>query len=380
MAKQITEKENYLMLLRGEQPYWVPNFTFGPMPGMPHPAATTGFPLQFLNANRKPGGGKDIWGVNYVGSDSTSGALIPEPNNFILTDIRKWRDVIKAIDLSEIDFEQQVKNGFDELYKIGVNREDTCIELGLHFGYFQTLVSFMGFENALCAMYEEPEEVKALLSYLCDFYTTIVEKTIDLIKPDIYALCDDVATKRSPFMSPEMYRELILPFHDREAKYARDRGLPIGMHCCGQCMDLIDDWVSIGVVTWNPAQTTNDLKAVKAKYGNKLVITGGFDTEGRLVEPDCTEEEVRQAVRDVIDALAPGGGYCFCGGFVAAVGDDVTARKNQIIMDEVYKYGSTFYGYDVSIRKGFPDGKGYTGGGFLTPGVVKEEPKEPVTV
>jgi len=145
-------------------------------------------------------------------------------------------------------------------------------------------------------------------------------------------------------------------------------------------MDLIDDWVSIGVVTWNPAQTTNDLKAVKAKYGNKLVITGGFDTEGRLVEPDCTEEEVRQAVRDVIDALAPGGGYCFCGGFVAAVGDDVTARKNQIIMDEVYKYGSTFYGYDVSIRKGFPDGKGYTGGGFLTPGVVKEEPKEPVTV
>ena len=35
MARKITEKENYLMTLRGEQPYWVPSYTFGPMPGMP---------------------------------------------------------------------------------------------------------------------------------------------------------------------------------------------------------------------------------------------------------------------------------------------------------------------------------------------------------
>ena len=378
MAKQITEKENFLMLLRGEQPYWVPYYSFGAMPGMTHPAPVVGFSFPFMSGNRKAGGGKDIWGVNWVGSDSTAGALIPEPNNFILDDIRKWPDVIKAINLDEIDLEQQVKQGFEELYAIGVNREDSCIELNLHFGYFQTLVSFMGFENALCAMYEEPEEVKALLTYLCDWYTTLLERTIDLIKPDIYGLCDDVATERAPFMSPEMYREMILPFHDREAKFARDRGLPIGMHCCGQCMDIIDDWVNIGVVVWNPAQVSNDLKAVKAKYGNKLVIAGGYDRSGRLLEPDCTEEEIRESVRKTINGLAEGGGYCFCGTFLGPTGDKITAWKNEIVRDEVYKYGTTFYGYDASVRKGFSMGTGYK---FpAPPAAAKTEEKEAVTV
>jgi len=379
MAKQITEKENYLMTLRGEQPYWVPSYSFGPMPGMTTPCTSVLFQPPFLSAHRKAGGGKDVWGVNWVGSDSTSGALLPEPGNFILEDITKWRDVVKALDLSEIDFEQQVKQGFDELYAMGVNREDSCIELNLHAGYFQDLVALMGFENALLAMYEEPEEVKALLTYMCDWYTTILEKTIDLVKPDVLGLADDVATARAPFMSAQMYRELILPFHDREAKFARDRGLPITMHCCGQCMDLIDDWVSIGVVQWNPAQTSNDLKAVKAKYGNKLVLAGGFTINDRLLDPDCPEEEIRQAVRDTIDAWAPGGGYCFVGGFLAARGDTVTARKNEIVRDEAFKYGSTFYGYDASIRKGFSDGKGYTGATFMTANMAANT-KEPATV
>ncbi|MCI6795041.1 MAG: veratrol--corrinoid protein metyltransferase, partial [Lachnospiraceae bacterium] len=47
-------------------------------------------------------------------------------------------------------------------------REDSAIEYNMHSGYFQDLVGFMGFENALCAMYEEPEEVEALMNYICD--------------------------------------------------------------------------------------------------------------------------------------------------------------------------------------------------------------------
>ena len=30
---KMTEKENYLMTLRGEQPEWVTVYSFGPMPG-----------------------------------------------------------------------------------------------------------------------------------------------------------------------------------------------------------------------------------------------------------------------------------------------------------------------------------------------------------
>ena len=53
-------------------------------------------------------------------------------------------------------------------------------------------------------MYEEPEEVKALVEYLSDFYLGIAEKVIDLYRPDMINLVDDIATVTNPFFSLEM--------------------------------------------------------------------------------------------------------------------------------------------------------------------------------
>lgn len=353
MKAKITEKENYLMLLRGEQPYWIPQYTFGPMPGAARPCTSILFQLPFIGDFRKHGGGKDVWGVNYVGSDSTMQALLPEPGNFILDDITHWHDVIKAPDLSDIDWEGQVKKGLDELYSMGVKREDSAIEYNMHSGYFQDLVGFMGFENALCAMYEEPEEVAALMNYICDWYTTVEANVIDILKPDVIGLADDISTWRSPFMSEPMYRELFYPCHDREAKFARDRGLPITMHCCGEAMEFIADWVEMGVNAWDPAQLSNDIEAVQKKYGNKLAIMGAWDARGRLIEPDCTDEEIRQSVRDTMDKYAQGGGFGWCGGYLAAKGDVEMNRRNGVLFEEVNSYGDTFYGYSRDIQADF---------------------------
>ena len=123
--------------------------------------------------------------------------------------------------------------------------------------------------------------------------------------------------------------------------------------------------MSIGVVQWNPAQTSNDLEAVQKKYGNKMVIAGGWDARDRLLEADCTEEEIRQSVRDAMDKYAKGGGYMWCGGFLGAAGDMEMMRRNMILMDEAGKYGDSFYGYGKDIQRGFSDGKGYTGGGAI---------------
>ena len=108
----LTEKENYLMTLRGECPEWVPIYTFGDMPGSSHaPASVMCEPL-ILSNFRFAGGGKDVWGVNYVPTRETGNALLPEPNNFILKDIRQWRDVIKAPDISHVDWKRRRKSSW----------------------------------------------------------------------------------------------------------------------------------------------------------------------------------------------------------------------------------------------------------------------------
>jgi hypothetical protein len=78
------------------------------------------------------------------------------------------------------------------------------------------------------------------------------------------------------------------------------------MHCCGRCEDFIEDWMSFGVSSWNPAQVMNDLAGIKKKYGNKMALIGCWDSSGPASWSGSSEDLVRQAVRDCIDRYAPG--------------------------------------------------------------------------
>ena len=336
----LTEKENYLKLLSGEQPEWVPQYTFAPMPGSTKHVATHMHEPPILVQHRLNGGGQDIWGVNYVPTYETGNMILPEPNNFILKDIRQWRDVIKAPDFSGVDWEDMVKK---HLEQSGIDRAHSALALNLHFGYFQHLMSFMGFSEGLMAMTEEPDEVMELFTYICDFYMEVAKNIIDLYKPDILTLMDDTAAWGASFISPKMYKEMLVPFHDRWAKMGRDRGLKLTMHNCGKCEDILDYLVEMGINSWDPAQTCNDLEAVKAKYGNKLVIAGGWDARGHLLDPDVTDDEIVASVEDAFRKYAPGGGFMWCGGYLGSIDDAEIKRKNGVLHEAVDKLAYSFY-------------------------------------
>ncbi len=333
-------KENLMTVLRGGCPDYVPNYAFIST-GETNPPNIMMMP-PYLNRHRAIGkGGTDIWGVEYVPTTSTNGASLPKPGQFILKDIRKWRDIIKAPDISGFDWELFAK---ETVEAAKVNREVTAVDMYLHFGYFQLLMSFMGFEEGLCALYDEPEECKELLEYLNNFYMTIAENIVDYIKPDIMAIVDDTATANAPFMSLDMFKEFFVPLYDRHAKLGRDRGLPISYHNCGKCQTLLDSMVDIGVSVWDPAQPMNDLNEIKRKYGNRLVIAGGWQAQGRLIERTVTDEEVEESVKEVMFRLGKDGGYCFFGGYMGLIGDEEAARKNKVINDAYMKYRAAVYG------------------------------------
>lgn len=336
--KKITEKDNFMMFIRGEEPLWLPRYGMAPDKYATHPPATIPVPPAFLNAGRTPEGGFDMWGVEHIATAETGGASLPVPNKFMITDIRKWRDIVKAPDMSDIDWEAMAKKDL-----ASVNRETTAVNGTFHVGYFQQLMAFMGFSEGLCAMYEEPDEVMALFQYMADFFVEVVKKYIEYYKPDTVELLDDTATAKSPFISLEMYRELIKPFHYQQNKPAIDAGIPIVHHNCGRCEDFIDDWLEIGIIAWNPAQVMNDLDGIKKKYGNKLGLIGCWDSSGPAGWDHASEELVKSEVRKVIDRFAPGGGFCFWGSAYGPIGDTSTENRKRWLTEEYEAYGRTFY-------------------------------------
>ena len=337
----LTPKENLIRLLHGELPEWVPSYSYyGPLPGVDDDPPNMSVRLKFMAGTRSADGGKDLWGVPYESVDLVGGFSLPKPGDFILKDIRDWHKVIKAPDISGFDWEQLVK---DELDNLPFSRERTAVMYAPGGGMFMHLMAFMGFNEGLIAMYEEPEAVKELFSYIHEFYMTVSGKVIDLIKPDIISLGDDTAAERAPFISPEMYREFLIPYYHDYAKYGVLRGLPINMHNCGKSGEFFNDIHKIGVTSWEPVQLTNDILEIQKKFGRRLVIGGGWEGRGRLTEPDVTDEEIRESVRACMDKYAKNGGFMFAAAYTPGqINDTRTAHWNEVLQKEAYDYGHEF--------------------------------------
>ncbi len=337
----LSPKENYLRIVRGEMPDYVPIYTMmGPGHNGEQPTAMCGHNI-FNTTHFSPGGGRDMWGVKYVPAEEANGASLPEPNNFMLKNIRDWRDVVKNPEVpSGLDWDKIAE---DALAMGKIDREQTAVMLPCDFSPFQQLMAFMGFNEGLCAMYEEPEEVEALYDYITEFLLPITEKALDAYKPDIFYILDDSAAKLNPFISVEMYQKLLKPVYKRFAKLANDRGIPIQFHNCGRFEDFMDDMVDFGVRITDPVQRTNDLDAMKENYKGRVALAGCWEFDIPESWPIVDEEEIRQSVRDVIDQYAPGGGYAFLGGVLGHLGDKKVEQINNWIAEEAYVYGRDFY-------------------------------------
>lgn len=336
MNEMLTEKENYMKVVRGEIPEWLPRHRVPGSNG--RPPATTVLTPSFLTEKRTFEGGFDIWGVEYVTTRETGWMAIPKPNRFILDDIRHWRDVIKAPDLSQIDWEVMARNDLEN-----IDRNQTAVLGQVHMGYFQNLMNFMGFEEGLCAMYEEPEECLALLEYMSDFYSQVSKKMVEYYKPDLVYCWDDTATAKNPFISLEMFRSMIKPCYVREMQSAINTDIPVTMHNCGRCEDMIEDWFDFGVRVWEPAQVVNNLPEIKHKYGRRLALNGCWDSQGIVGRPDASEELIRFEVRKCIDTYAPDGGFIFWSSVYGDPQDTDVQNAKRWIADEYESYGRNYY-------------------------------------
>ncbi len=318
--QMITLKENLMLLLTGQMPEYVPRYRL-----------LWGVRPPILNGDRNPdGSGTDIFGVKFTNVPGTGPIQIP--GFMLFEDIRDWREYVKVPDFSDVDWAAMAKPVVDN-WDPALPRS-----IGSSMGFFQAMYNFMGFENALIACAEEPEEVKALMEYLTDFYVATLKELIAHYKPDFITMGDDIAHARAPFFSLNMFRELFKPYWKRYIDVAKDAGLPVVLHDCGNNDILVDDFVELGINAWEPAEEGNDILGIKARHDKKLAMMGAFRQNGFVSYPQTTEAEVRAEVRRVIETYAPGGGYAFCGIVLGAADDPVVNQRNEWIADEYQKF------------------------------------------
>jgi len=170
-------------------------------------------------------------------------------------------------------------------------------------------------ETWIKAHITNPDYIKEIF----DMQTEIALKNLELyhqaVKERIEAIgvsATDFGTQDSLLYSPDIYRELYKPYHKKVNKWIHNNTTwKTFFHTDGNIVELLDDFVEIGVDIINPVQFTAngmDLRYLKNEYGEDFVFWGGgVDTQSTL--PFGSPKEVMEETRENVKILSEGGGY-----------------------------------------------------------------------
>ena len=165
-----------------------------------------------------------------------------------------------------------------------------------------------GVENFMMDMIENPSLVHSLIEVCQGFDLPLIRRAVKE-GVDIVLLGDDYADKNGPMMSPRHFEQFILPGLKAAVEAAHEAGAYVIKHTDGNIMPIIDMIVGTGIDAIHPLEPAAgmDIREVKQQYGDRVCIVGNVDCGDLLC--NGSTDDVRDAVRDCIDAAAPGGGY-----------------------------------------------------------------------
>lgn len=288
----MSRKEELLQVYKHRNIGYVPNFF-------------TDFDYsQPAEINERPhGDGFDWFGVEWEFVPAVMAPMV-KPNTQRLKDITIWKEELEFPDLSQFDWETlaaEERKKWDSENKISY--------MMLINGIFERTHALMGFEDALCAMYEEPEAYKELIDAITDYKIEVIRIIGKYYKPDVLCFHDDFGSNDRLLMSPKLWKE----FFKEPLKRVIDETHRLGMiyehHSCGYIEPIFDELVTLGIDAIDPLQPSNPVRELKDKYQDRVTFVGGYHTQDVYDKIGVTEEEIRKETRERLLQLAPGGSF-----------------------------------------------------------------------
>lgn len=184
-------------------------------------------------------------------------------------------------------------------------------------GPFEGACFLRGYEDFCTDLYWNPKLAHAILDKVTETDIALWDLFIDHVGPyvQVVAQGDDLGTQRGPWTSPDMYRTMVKPYHQRLYDFIHSRtSAKVFMHSCGSVFDIIPDLIEVGVDVLNPIQRSAakmDIATMKQQFGGELCFWGG-GIDVQQVLPFATHGEIEREVRYSIETLGRDGGYVFC--------------------------------------------------------------------
>jgi hypothetical protein len=260
----LTPRENFIRFLKNEEYEWTPTSSdqlqFRPTMILDHIARA-----MVVQQNPYTGayGGKDLFGIDWVFEPSVGGSMEVAP---LFDDIEEWEDHVVFPDVDALDWEGCAKENEEYL------KTDKVIFTTIYTGFFERLISFVGFENAAMALIDEDqkEDVHKIFQGLTDVYIKLIRHMHRWFNVELMEFHDDWGTQRDTMFSAATLQEMILPYLKQIVDAAHEEGVFIELHSCGKIDSFIPYVIEAGVDTWRGQANVIDKMGLVQRYGDRF--------------------------------------------------------------------------------------------------------------
>jgi len=145
---------------------------------------------------------------------------------------------------------------------------------------FECMHPVCGHEHMLAGMALDPDWVRDMTETYSDLIVSMMEKLFDKEGlPDGMWFYEDMGFLGRPFMSPQMYKELVQPAHAKTIALAHSLGLPVVMHSCGMVEKLLPGMIEAGIDCLQVIEVKAGMDLIKLyrQYGDRISFMGGID-------------------------------------------------------------------------------------------------------
>lgn len=209
-------------------------------------------------------GGPDWFGVQWRFDPRAGGSMEIAP---LLEDIEDWEERVTFPALSQLDWAGCAEANRDYL------NTDKLKRTTIFTGFFERLISFVGFEDAAIALIDESqrETVLRLFDRLADFYIEEIRYMHRYFGVEWVELHDDWGAQHSTLFSVDTHAACIVPYVRKVVEGAHAEGVFVEMHSCGMIEPLIPNLIRTGVDTWR-GQNINDKWKLVEQYGDRFLF------------------------------------------------------------------------------------------------------------
>lgn len=172
---------------------------------------------------------------------------------------------------------------------------------------FERMHFLRGYDRLLIDIAERRPEVETLRDLVLDHTLKRLTRQLEICECDGVGYMDDWGTQDRLMIHPDQWRRLFKPAYKRIAELVHSAGKHFHFHTDGYTMQVIDDFIEIGVDVLNPQFSCMRLKELADKCRGRVCIRSDIDRQRVL--PFGTPAEVREYVRQVCELFAsPAGG------------------------------------------------------------------------